>query len=85
MPPPQMNPSLDDEDDAYRTRMGDPYQPQQQSGRLPPPVSRPNSHLPSRPAPPRSNPQMPAWNDPSDQDQDTAQHPAWPPNNPPQR
>ena len=65
--PPQRNPIDDDEDDRFRTRMGDPYQsappPPQARPNYPPP-SRPMGPPQSRPVPPRSNPRPPNpnWN-----------------------
>ncbi|MBA3823373.1 MAG: hypothetical protein H0X24_05615, partial [Ktedonobacterales bacterium] len=85
-PPPSRGPMDDDEDDRFRTRMGDPYQ----SAPPPPPMARPNyppqsrpmGPPQSRPMPPRSNPRPPNpnWNgnDATGPGQDTSPEP-WPP------
>ena len=78
-PTPQPSP-MDDEDDRYRTRMGDPYQsPPPPRPQGPPPPSRPIGPPPqSRPMPPRPNtsrPMPPSWDeDPAGQDTG----PGWP-------
>ncbi len=98
-PPPVPSRRYDDEDDdRYRTRMGDPYQappPQRTAG--PPPISRPMNPAgpppisrPNPPGPPQSRPMNPprAYPRPdqtwSDDDSGQNTGPAWPPG-PPQR
>jgi hypothetical protein len=68
--PPRRSRALDDDDDRYRTRMGDPYQSSGSQRPATPPPSRPPTPPPSRPTPQR--PPV----DPDDQ-QDTG--PLWPP------
>lgn len=77
LPPPIQQPALDDDDDRFRTRMGDPYQPPP-SRPAGPPSSRPAGPPPSRPngppppmqsRPNTSRPVTPGWDDdPSGQD-----------------
>lgn len=83
LPPPVQPSAFDDEDDRYRTRMGDPYQSAPPAPRPmgPPPQSRPMGPPPqSRPMPPRPNASRPApnWND-DPSNQDTGPGPTWPP------
>ncbi len=77
--PPRRSMALDEDDDRYRTRMGDPYQPgsAQQQRPVTPPPSRPPTPPASRPAPPPSRP--PAQRPPGTDENTQDTGPLWPP------